>query len=152
MRGDLRDGGRLPRRGNVSFPAARVKCRPRRPDLAGSAPPTKGRSPMAGLEVKSVSSPDEVRPFADHGNAAVVTVGGRPVIYGTFEPGWRWSEDLKPIAGTHSCEASHALYVISGRMAVRMDDGQEGEIGPGDVATIEPGHDAWVVGDEPCVA
>jgi quercetin dioxygenase-like cupin family protein len=68
-----------------------------------------------------------------------------------FQPGWRWSEDVKPIAGTQSCQAPHAIYVISGRMGIRMDDGTEGEIGPGDIAMIEPGHDAWVVGDEACV-
>ena len=107
---------------------------------------------MAGLEVKSVTSPDEVRPFADHGNAAVVTVDGKAVIYGTFEPGWRWSEDLKPIAGTETCQAPHVLFCVSGRMGIRMDDGTEGEIGPGDIASIAPGHDAWVVGDEPCIA
>lgn len=107
---------------------------------------------MAGVEVKSVKSPDETRPFVDKGNAAVVKVGGHPVLYGTFEPGWRWSEHLKPIAGTETCEATHLLYVISGRMSIAHDDGTEAEIGPGDVAAIEPGHEAWVDGDEPCIA
>jgi quercetin dioxygenase-like cupin family protein len=104
---------------------------------------------MAGIEVKNVNSPDETRPFADKGEGAIVTVGGHQVLYGRFEPGWRWSEHIKPIAGTDSCEATHLLYCISGRMKVVMDDGGEGEIGPGDVVSIEPGHDAWVVGDEP---
>lgn len=103
------------------------------------------------VEVKSVKQPDEVRPFADRGNAAVVSVGGRQVIYGTFEPGWRWSEHIKPIAGTESCQAPHLLYCISGRMHAQTDDGAEADIGPGDIAEIAPGHDAWVVGDEPCV-
>ncbi|HEU4656140.1 MAG TPA: cupin domain-containing protein [Capillimicrobium sp.] len=107
---------------------------------------------MASVEVKSVESPDETRPFADRGQAAVLTVGGHPVLYGTFEPGWRWSEHVKPIAGTDSCQAPHLMYVISGRMHVAMGDGTEADVGPGDVASIEPGHDAWVVGDEPCVA
>lgn len=107
---------------------------------------------MGGVTIRNVGSPDEVRPFAGHGHADVVNVGGHPVIYGTFEPGWRWSEHLKPIANTDSCQATHLLYCISGRMGVRMDDGAEAEIGPGDVAAIAPGHDAWVVGDEPCVA
>src|SRR6266511_238141 len=106
------------------------------------------RSAVAGLENKSVNSPDETRPFADKGQGAVVNVGGHPVLYGTFEPGWRWSEHIKPIAGTDSCEATHLLYCISGRMNVAMDDGTEADVGPGDVAAIEPGHDAWVVGDE----
>ena len=88
---------------------------------------------MAGIEVKNVNSPDEVRPFADKGHANVLQVGGHPVLYGTFEPGWRWSEHLKPIAGTDSCQATHLIYCLSGRMKVVMNDGSEGEIGPGDL-------------------
>ena len=107
---------------------------------------------MAGIEIKNVAEPDETRPFAAKGSAAVVTVAGHPVLYGTFEPGWRWSEHLKPIAGTENCQATHLLYCLSGRMRVETSSGEQGEIGPGDVAAIEPGHDAWVVGDEPCVA
>jgi quercetin dioxygenase-like cupin family protein len=106
---------------------------------------------MAGIEIKNVNSPDETRPFADKGSAAVVNVADHPVLYGTFEPGWRWSEHIKPIAGTDSCQTAHLLYCLSGRMKVVMDDGAEGEVGAGDVTSIEPGHDAWVVGDEPCV-
>jgi hypothetical protein len=106
---------------------------------------------MASLEVKSVESPDETRPFAEKGGVAVVTVVGHPVLHGTFEPGWRWSDDVKPIAGTDSCEATHLMYVISGRMHIAMNDGTEADVGPGDVASIAPGHDAWTVGDEPCV-
>ena len=107
---------------------------------------------MASFDVKRFDSPDETRPFADKGQARIVDLGGRSVLYGTFEPGWRWSEHLKPLAGTDSCQSPHLLYVLSGRMKVRMDDGAEGEIGPGDVARIDPGHDAWVVGDETCEA
>ncbi len=107
---------------------------------------------MPGLEIKNVGSPDETRPFAGKGHADVVNVSGHPVLYGTFEPGWRWSEHLRPIAGTDSCQAPHLLYCLSGRMRVAMDGGEEGELGPGDVVAIEPGHDAWVVGDEPAVA
>src|SRR5919197_1216068 len=99
---------------------------------------------MASLEVKSVQSPDETRPFADKGQAAVVSVDGHPVLLGTFEPGWRWSDHVKPIAGTESCEAPHLLYCMSGRMHIVMNDGSEAEVGPGDVAAIPPGHDAWV--------
>ena len=105
---------------------------------------------MAGLETKSFDSPDETRPFKDKGQAEVVNIGGGAVLYGTFEPGWRWSDHVKPIAGTDSCQSPHFLYVLSGRMGVRMDDGSEGEVGPNSVARIEPGHDAWVVGDEAC--
>ena len=107
---------------------------------------------MAGLEIKNVGSPEETRQFVDKGAAAIVNVSGHPVIYGTFEPGWRWSEHVKPIAGTDSCQAPHLIYCLSGRMGVRMGDGTEGELGPGDVVSIDPDHDAWVVGDEPCIA
>jgi hypothetical protein len=106
---------------------------------------------MAGLEIKNVKSPDETRPFADKGNAAVVKLGEHPVLFGTFEPGWRWSDHVKPLAGTENCEAPHMLYCLQGRMKVAMADGTEGEVGPGDVASIAPHHDAWVEGDEPCV-
>ena len=106
---------------------------------------------MPNVEVKNFDSPDEVRNFEGKGKADVVNIGGRVIGRGTFEPGWRWSENVKPIAGTESCEVSHLGYVVSGRMKVRMDDGSEGEVGPGDVAAIPPGHDAEVIGDEPCV-
>jgi ethanolamine utilization protein EutQ (cupin superfamily) len=106
---------------------------------------------VADVEVRSFDSPDEVRPFEGNGQAEVVNIGGQVVGRGTFEPGWRWSENVKPIAGTDSCQVSHLGYVISGRMKVVMDDGTEGECGPGDVVAIPPGHDAEVVGDEPCV-
>jgi uncharacterized cupin superfamily protein len=106
---------------------------------------------MAGMEVRSFDSPDETRPFEGKGQVEVVNLAGQTVLKGTFEPGWRWSENVKPIAGTDTCQAPHMLYCESGRMKVAMDDGTEQEIGPGDVATIAPGHDAWIVGDEPCV-
>ena len=104
------------------------------------------------LEIKSFDSPDETRPFADKGSAAAVSLAGGTALKGTFEPGWRWSEHVKPIAKTDSCQAQHLLYCISGRMHVRMDDGTEQEIGPGDLVAIAPGHDAWTVGDEACVS
>jgi hypothetical protein len=104
------------------------------------------------MEVKNFDSPDERRPFEGKGEACVLNIGGRVVGKGVFEPGWRWSENIKPIAGTDSCQVSHLGYVVSGRMGVRMDDGTEGEAGPGDVFALPPGHDAWVIGDEPCVA
>ena len=103
---------------------------------------------MAGVEVKSVSSPDETRDFAGMGEGAIVTIGERPVLYGTFQPGWRWSECVKPVVGGDSCQVHHVGYVISGRMHVAMDDGQELELGPGEAMQIPPGHDAWIVGDE----
>jgi len=106
---------------------------------------------MGGLEVKNFERPDETRPFASRGKADVVSLDTGPVLKGVFEPGWRWSEHVKPIAGTASCQTRHLGYVLSGRMHVVMDDGSESEIGPGDVAAIAPGHDAWTVGDEACV-
>jgi quercetin dioxygenase-like cupin family protein len=107
---------------------------------------------MAGIEVKSFDSPDETRPFEGNGQAEVLQIGGHTVGRATFEPGWRWSENVKPIAQTDSCEVSHLGYVVSGRMKIFMDDGTEGEVGPGDVFAVPPGHDAETVGDEPCVA
>jgi uncharacterized cupin superfamily protein len=103
------------------------------------------------MEVKNFDSPDEVRSFEGNGKADVVMVAGRAVGRGTFEPGWRWSENVKPIAGTDSCQTSHLGYVMSGRMRVMMDDGSEHEVGPGDVVAIPPGHDAETVGNEACV-
>ena len=106
---------------------------------------------MAGIEIKRFDAPDETRPFEANGRVELVTVGGREIGRGIFEPGWRWSHDVKPIAQTESCEFAHLGYVLSGRMRIFMDDGSEGEIGPGDVFAIPPGHDAEVVGDAPCV-
>ena len=105
---------------------------------------------MAGIEVGSFDSPDEVREFEGNGRAAVVNVAGQVVGRGTFEPGWTWSGNVKPIAGTDSCEVSHLGYVLSGRMKIRMDDGAETVIGPGEVVAIPPGHDAEVIGDVAC--
>jgi hypothetical protein len=107
---------------------------------------------MAGIEVKNFDSPDETRPFEGNGQAEVLQIGGHTVGRATFEPGWRWSENVKPIAQTDSCEVSHLGYVVSGRMRIFMDDGTEGEVGPGDVFAVPPGHDAETVGDAPCVA
>ena len=107
---------------------------------------------MAGLESKNFDAPDEIRPFAGKGAAELVALGDGSVMKARFEPGWVWSEHIGPIAGTDSCQSPHLLYVLSGRMHVRMDDGTEGELGENEVARIEPGHDAWVVGDEPCIA
>jgi len=104
-------------------------------------------------ESKRFDQPDETRPFqAQKGKVELVNLGGGVVGRGTFEPGWRWSEHVKPIAGTESCQNAHLTYVISGRQRVRMDDGTEMEVGPGDVVYIPAGHDGWTVGDEPCVA
>ena len=101
-------------------------------------------------EHKSFSSPDELREFPN-GRAEIVNLGGSPVGRLVFEPGWRWSNDLKPIAKTDSCEAPHFQYHVSGRLGIRMDDGTEMVAGPGDLTSLPSGHDAWVIGDEPVV-
>jgi quercetin dioxygenase-like cupin family protein len=107
---------------------------------------------MGGMKKMSLNAPEEVRPFVgDTGRLELVNLEGGAVGRATFEPGWRWSEHVKPIAGTDSCQAAHLGYYVSGRMRVVMDDGEEEEFGPGDFAIIPPGHDAWIVGDEPCV-
>jgi quercetin dioxygenase-like cupin family protein len=105
---------------------------------------------MATLQKKSFATPDETR-TPPRTKVEVVSFGDRSVMKLTLEPGWKWSEHVKPTAGTPSCQVAHFGYVISGRMKVVMDDGAEGEAGPEDVVAIAPGHDAWIVGDEPCV-
>jgi mannose-6-phosphate isomerase-like protein (cupin superfamily) len=106
---------------------------------------------MAQMERFSIDTPHETRPFKAHGKVDVVTLGDFTMGRGVFEPGWRWSEDVKPIAGTDSCQTHHTGFCVSGRMTVRSDDGSEITIGPGDVVVIPPGHDAWTEGDEACV-
>ncbi len=106
---------------------------------------------MAGLERKSFDDADDTRSMSGKGKVEIVNIAGGVVGLATFEPGWKWSEHVKPIAGTDSCQASHVGYVISGRQAIRMDDGTELEIGPGDVVSIPAGHDGWTIGNEPCV-
>ncbi|MEV7612363.1 cupin domain-containing protein [Streptomyces sp. NPDC089799] len=108
---------------------------------------------MAGIQLRNFDKPDETRPFeGGKGRLDLFQTAGGPVGRGVFEPGWRWSEHVKPIAGTDSCQAAHTGYVVSGRMKIVMDDGETAEMGPGDYIEIAAGHDAWVVGDEPCVA
>ncbi len=102
---------------------------------------------MAKAERKNLDSPDETRP-AGRAEMKVVSLSMGTVGMGTFQPGWQWSKDVQPIAGGTSCQAAHFGYVIAGRMQGRMDDGSEWEVGPGDVISLPPGHDAWVVGDE----
>jgi hypothetical protein len=101
-------------------------------------------------EHKTFTEPDEVRKFPN-GRAEIIRVGGAEVGRLVFEPGWRWSNDVKPIAKTASCEAPHFQYHVSGRLGIRMDDGTEFIAGPGDITSLPKGHDAWVVGDEPAV-
>ena len=106
---------------------------------------------MAKTIKKSLGKPDEVRSFPK-GKLEVVKLGDLVFGKATFEAGWKWSECVKPIAGTSSCMVHHNAYVVSGRMRIKMDDGSETEVGPGDVFVCPAGHDAWTVGAEPCIA
>lgn len=101
-------------------------------------------------EAHNFSKPDEVRRF-QNGYVELVNIGGATVGRAVFEPGWRWSTSVKPIVNTHSCEAAHFQYHVSGILRVKMDDGTEFDCKPGDVTMIPPGHDAWVVGNETAV-
>jgi mannose-6-phosphate isomerase-like protein (cupin superfamily) len=105
---------------------------------------------MASAEVKDFGAPDEVRTF-EKARVELVDIGGGQVGRLTVEPGWKWSTHLKEVAGTELCEAPHFQYVLQGTVHVVMADGTELDIGPGQVAVLPPGHDAWVVGDEPVV-
>ncbi|MGW6686980.1 cupin domain-containing protein [Streptomyces sp. NPDC054961] len=107
---------------------------------------------MSGIVRRGFDSADETRRFEDgKGRLDLLNTDQGPVGRAVFEPGWQWSEHIKPIAGTDSCEAAHVGYVVSGRMKVVMDDGESVEAQPGDFIQIDPGHDAWVLGEEPCV-
>lgn len=103
------------------------------------------------MQKKSMNKPEETRTFPN-GKLELVTMEGVTFGRATFEPGWKWSESVKPIVKTESCQAPHTNYHLSGKLAVRMDDGTEMEFGPGDIGVVPPGHDAWVVGNEPVVA
>ena len=101
------------------------------------------------LENLSFSRPHEVREFPK-GKLELITLNGITFGRATFQPGWRWSTHLKPVAGTSTCQAAHLGVQLSGTMHIVMDDGTELDIGPG-VVNIPPGHDGWVVGNEPVV-
>jgi quercetin dioxygenase-like cupin family protein len=102
------------------------------------------------MQKKSFNTPDETR-TPPKTKVEVVKIGNQTLMRTTFEPGWKWSEHIKPTVGTDSCQVHHLIYSISGQMKVVMNDGTEAEVAPGDIADIPPGHDAWVVGDEPAV-
>ena len=101
-------------------------------------------------EVKSFSKPDEVREFPK-GKVELINIGGAKIGKATFQPGWKWSESVQPMAKTKSCEAPHFQYHVSGIIKVKMDDGTIYECRPGDISLLPTGHDAWVVGDQPAV-
>ena len=101
-------------------------------------------------EHRKFATPDETRAF-ERGELALLKIGGAEIGLLTLQPGWRWSEHVKPLAGTELCEAPHFQYHITGTLHVVMADGSEFDAGPGDVTALPQGHDAWVVGDEPVV-
>ncbi len=105
---------------------------------------------MGTAEHKQFAAPDETRTF-ERGRVDLVKIGGAEIGLLTLEPGWRWSEHVKPIAGTELCEAPHFQYHLQGTLHVVMADGTELDAGPGDVTALPHGHDAWVVGDDPVV-
>ena len=102
------------------------------------------------VQKKSLDYPDETRDFGE-GQMQIATVTDFKVARLLLQPGWKWSEHVKPLAQTDSCQERHTGYVVSGQMKVVMDDRSEADLGPGDAYVIEPGHDAWIVGDEPFV-
>jgi len=106
---------------------------------------------MAGITARAFDTPDEVR-SPDKTKVEVVDLDGIKAARLTVQPGWRWSECIKPVVGGDSCQAHHVGVIVSGTMHVRHDDGTETDTATGTAYVIEPGHDAWVVGDEPVVA
>ncbi len=105
---------------------------------------------MDKAELKHFGQPDEVREFPK-GKVELIRIGGATIGKATFQPGWKWSTSVQPLAKTKSCEAPHFQYHVSGTLMVKMDDGTVLECKPGDVSLLPQGHDAWVVGNEPAV-
>lgn len=108
-----------------------------------------GETAGQGFESRSFAEPDSVMDFPN-GHADVVSVGGKTLLSVVFEPGFQWSRDLAPMMGAETCPTRHVLHVVSGRMGLRLADGTEAEVGPGEVVSIAPGHDSWTVGQSPC--
>ena len=105
---------------------------------------------MAGVEARGFDAPDETR-APDKTRSEIVRMRGATVARLTLEPGWRWSECVKPVVGTESCQNRHVGVLTQGRLGVSHDDGSELEIGTGEAYVIEPGHEAWVIGDESAI-
>jgi quercetin dioxygenase-like cupin family protein len=103
------------------------------------------------LEILNLSEPEETREFP-RGRFELFRIGGVAIGRASYEPGWRWTEHVGPTAGTELCEVEHVGLVVSGRVAVLMADGAERLLEPGDLFAIPPGHDSWVVGEEPYVS
>jgi quercetin dioxygenase-like cupin family protein len=105
---------------------------------------------MPGLQINDFSAPDEVR-SPEQTTVELVKLGGGEIGRYTFQPGWRWSDHIKPVVGTDTCQVEHIGYLVSGTMGVSYDDGTSAEVHAGSVYQIPPGHDGWVIGDEPVV-
>ncbi len=105
---------------------------------------------MLSVESKSFDKPDEVRTF-DKGKVEIINIDGRAIGRATFQPGWKWSESVKPLVKTKSCEAPHFQYHVSGTLRIKSDDGTQRDCKAGDVSMLGSGHDAWVIGSEPVV-
>jgi len=106
---------------------------------------------MNEVILKRFEKPDEVRVF-EKGKFELVHIGGMTIGRATYEPGWRWSVQVGSALGKASCDVEHVGIVVAGRATAAMDDGRVFEMNPGDIFYIEPGHDSWVVGDEPYVS
>jgi quercetin dioxygenase-like cupin family protein len=104
------------------------------------------------LQARSFDVPDESAPIGSLAQVETIQLAGTTANRVTFRPGFRWTEHARPIAGTELCEVRHTGYVVSGRSGIRLADGTERELSAGDVFDIPPGHDMWVIGDEPYVA
>lgn len=105
---------------------------------------------MQSLQKKRFSKPDKTI-SRQKMRFDTIEMGSISVVRTTYRPGWRWSEDIKPVAKTDWCVKHHLLYCLKGRMGIRMQDGTELEFGPGDLVDIPPGHDGWVIGNKPAV-
>jgi hypothetical protein len=106
---------------------------------------------VSGIEIRRFEQPDETRTF-EHGSFELVTIGGVAIGRASYEPGWVWSEHVGKPAGEELCQVEHVGLVVSGRAAVKMTDGTEGLLTPGNLFSIAPGHDSWVIGNEPYVS
>jgi quercetin dioxygenase-like cupin family protein len=106
---------------------------------------------MSEVRIERFEAPTEARTF-EKGRFELIDIGGVTVGRATYEPGWKWSEHVGPTAGTESCQVEHVGLVVSGQAAVRMDDGTELVMRAGDLFHVPPGHDSWVVGDDPYVS
>jgi hypothetical protein len=110
---------------------------------------------MRGVEMgvthKDLGRPDDTMTF-DNGKIEIVKIGEVTVRRSTFQPGWRWSVNVGPIAGSATCPVHHVGYIVSGRLHVATNDGADAEFGPGEAYEIQPGHDGWVAGQEPLIS